>query len=378
MKTSVMAGLVLAAASACTAVAAQEDVTNHSEEAIAAAADPIAEVAAETIAEPSAEPVTEPIAEPVTESIAEPVPDTAAVAATAPAPPPPEPVFSNPARQFQVQLGRYFTREERVALLPTVQIQWALRNKVTATGGVFRKHRSSKEVFAPIDSDVLQRVLVQLQDDLAARFQAAGWGAQTAADFAGSLPDVRRLANDRELGVPTMRVKLGDYDQDWAVLSVPGVQPVDSRAIGNGMAWNRWLKGKAGINLSVTYSFAAGTVGETNSRMLGTEAAGGLWFSARADLIGASTGAWGNINVVPEGLVVADDVGTLSEIAGSRASTAENVIRFIGGMGGSDRQGYTIEPDWARVETEMLRAGRAFNAELVARLAAGAGTGGSR
>jgi hypothetical protein len=40
-------------------------------------------------------------------------------------------------------------------------------------------------------------------------------------------------------------------------------------------------------------------------------------------------------------------------------------------VGTSDKQGYTMTPDWARVEEGMLRAGRAYNAELVARLVAG-------
>ena len=102
--------------------------------------------------------------------------------------------------------------------------------------------------------------------------------------------------------------------------------------------------------------------------VVGTEAGGGLWFSARADLIGASSGGWGNIVVDPAGLIVDPDVGTLAELSGSKSGAAENVIRFIGGMGSRDSQGYTITPDWAKVEQAMLRAGRAYNAELVDRL----------
>ena len=134
------------------------------------------------------------------------------------------------------------------------------------------------------------------------------------------------------------------------------------------MAIQRFLKGKKGLNANIVYTFAPGTVGETDSRMLGTEAGAGLWFNVRADLIGAERGAWGSLNTKPEGLVVAPDIGKLEEIAGSKAGTAENVMRYIGGMGGIDRTGYRMTPDWAKAESAMIAAGKAFNAELVARL----------
>ena len=33
-----------------------------------------------------------------------------------------------------------------------------------------------------------------------------------------------------------------------------------------------------------------------------------------------------------------------------------------------DTTRYTMDPDWAKAEAAMLRAGKAFNAELVARM----------
>ncbi|RYY70275.1 MAG: hypothetical protein EOO24_49905 [Comamonadaceae bacterium] len=101
--------------------------------------------------------------------------------------------------------------------------------------------------------------------------------------------------------------------------------------------------------------------------MLGTAASAGLWFHARADLNSAA-GGWGNVNLKPEGMVVTQEVGTIAEISGSKAGAAENVIRFIGGMGSVDRTGYQMTPDWAKAEAAMVSAGKAFNAELVARL----------
>ena len=273
-----------------------------------------------------------------------------------------------PAKQMEAYMGRIQGKEAQIAYLPAMQLRWAVRSKATATGGVFRKHKSSKEILAPFDQAVLERVLAALQDDLAERFRAAGWQARTAAELGSDVPQLKTLKANAELGVPVLKLDNTVNAQDFVVVSLPGRAPVDTKAISNGMAIQRFLKGKQGLNASIVYEFAPGTVAETDSRMLGTEAGAGLWFNARADFIGAERGGWGNINTKPEGLVVAPDIGTLGEIAGSKAGTAENVIRFIGGMGGVDRTGYQMTPDWARAEAAMLAAGKAFNAELVARL----------
>ena len=273
-----------------------------------------------------------------------------------------------PAKQMEASMGRIQGKEAQIAYLPAMQLRWAVRSKATATGGVFRKHKSSKEILAPFDQAVLERVLAALQDDLAERFRAAGWQARTAAELGSDVPQLKTLKANAELGVPVLKLDNTVNAQDFVVVALPGRAPVDTKAISNGMAIQRFLKGKQGLHASIVYEFAPGTVAETDSRMLGTEAGAGLWFNARADFIGAERGGWGNINTKPEGLVVAPDIGTLGEIAGSKAGTAENVIRFIGGMGGVDRTGYQMTPDWARAEAAMLAAGKAFNAELVARL----------
>lgn len=290
------------------------------------------------------------------------------VSAVAPAQAQDAPAVTLPATQMEAYMGRIHGKEAQIAYLPAMQLRWAVRSKATATGGVFRKHKSSKEIFAPFDQAVLERVLVALQDDLVARFEAAGWQAMTAAELGTDVPQMKTLKTNAELGVPVFKLDNAINEQDYVVVSLPGKAPVDTKAISNGMAIQRFLKGKQGLNANIVYEFAPGTVGETDSRMLGTEAGAGLWFNARADFIGAERGGWGNVNTKPEGLVVAPDIGTLGEIAGSRAGTAENVIRFIGGMGGVDRTGYRMTPDWAKAEAAMLAAGKAFNAELVARL----------
>lgn len=73
--------------------------------------------------------------------------------------------------------------------------------------------------------------------------------------------------------------------------------------------------------------------------MLGTEAESGLVFSARADLNGAKTGGWGNINTTESGVMIAGSVGTLGGIAGSKAGVGENMLRYMAGMGTSDCTG---------------------------------------
>lgn len=211
-------------------------------------------------------------------------------------------------------------------------------------------------------------MLVALQDDLAERLRAAGWQARTAAELGNDVPQLKSLKTNADLGLPLLKYDDTINAHDYVVVSLPGKGPVDTKEISNGMAIQRFLKGKQGLNANIVYEFAPGTVGETDSRMLGTEAGAGLWFNARADFVGAERGGWGNVNTRPEGLVVAPEIGTLGEIAGSKAGAAENVIRSIGGMGGVDRTGYQMTPDWAKAEAAMLAAGKAFNAELVARL----------
>ena len=339
----------------------------------AASADPAAAPAAPeaaAAADPAAAPAAiAPEASPTATDAPAAMPaPTAPAAAAAPAPAivPAETVFTGP-KQIQESLGR-IQGDEPVALLSNMHLNWAVRSEATATGGVFRKHKSSKEIFAPMDQAVLNRVLLTLQDDLAARFEAAGWQATTRAEMGSDVPEVKTMKTDAKLGVPVFKYNDSINESDWAMFALPGAQPVDPKGITNGMGFMRFLKGKQGVNFNITYSFAPGTVAETDSRQLGTEATGGLWFSARADLIGAK-GGWGNINVVPTGLVVDPDIGKLAEISGSKTGVAENVLRYMGGMGSKDKTGYDMTPDWAKAEAAMLRAGRAFNAELVARLA---------
>ncbi|PZO07858.1 MAG: hypothetical protein DCF27_10030 [Lysobacteraceae bacterium] len=290
-------------------------------------------------------------------------PEPQAVAEVAPA----EPVFTS-GNQIESSLRQVKGKDEPIAILSAMQLYWGVRSQATSKGGIWNKHQSKKQIYAPVDKAVLERVLLALESDLEARFEAAGWQARTRAELGTDVPDVKTLRDDKELGVPLVKFKGGENELDSAVIALPGAGTPDPKSIGNGMAYMRYFKGKSGINFNVTYTFAPGTAGETQSRMVGTEVGTGLWFTARADLVGAK-GGWGSVNVQPEGLVVDNDVGTLSEIAGSKAGLTENAIRYVGGLGTRDRTGYTMTPDWDKAEAAMLRAGRAFNAELVSALA---------
>ncbi|MBW8367100.1 MAG: hypothetical protein K0M70_04490, partial [Arenimonas sp.] len=280
---------------------------------------------------------------------------------------PADPVFTS-GKQIETSLRQIAGKDEPIAILSAMQLYWGVRSRATSKGGIWNKHQSRKEIFAPVDKAVLERVLLALESDLEARFEAAGWQARTRAELGADVPELKVLRADAELGVPLVKFKGGEYELDSAVIALPGAGTPDPKSVGNGMAYMRYFKGKSGVSFNVTYTFAPGTVGETQSRMVGTEVGTGLWFAARADLVGAK-GGWGSVNVVPVGLVVDNDVGTLAEIAGSKAGLTENAIRYVGGLGARDRTGYTMVPDWGKAEAAMLRAGRAFNAELVLALA---------
>ena len=280
---------------------------------------------------------------------------------------PAEAVFDNPTKQIDVWLAKIQVKQEPVALLPTMQLRWAVRNKVSETGGAFSKTLSSKEILAPVDEPVLQRVLITLQDDLAARFKAADWQAATRDELGGVGPELKTLKVDSTSGMPMFKSKGGTYDQDFVSVALPGAEPVDNKGITNGMAIMRFMKGKTGIHMNVVYSFAPGTVAVNKSRMLGTNAGSDLWFSASADLH-SGAGGFGTINTKAEGLVVGPEIGTITEIPGSKAGVGGNVLRYMVGQKTLDTTGYKMEPDWAKAEAAMLRAGKAFNAELVARM----------
>ena len=281
---------------------------------------------------------------------------------------PAEPVFDNPAKQIDVWLSKIQVKKEPVALLPTMQLRWAVRNKVSETGGAFSKTLSTKEIVASVDEGVLQRILITLQDDLANRFTAAGWEATTRDSLGGDGPQLKILKVDTKFGMPMFKSKGGTYDQDFVSVALPGAAPVDNKGITNGMAIMRFMKGKTGIHINVVYNFAPGTVAVNKSRMLGTNAGSDLWFSASADLH-SGAGGFGTINTKAEGLVVGPEIGTINEIPGSKAGVGGNVLRYMVGQKTLDTTGYKMDPDWDKAEAAMLRAGTAFNAELVAAMA---------
>lgn len=101
-------------------------------------------------------------------------------------------MFDNPAKQIDVWLSKVQVKKQPVALQLAMQLRWAVRNKMVETGGAFSKTLSTKEIVAPVDQSVLQRILITLQDDLAARFKAAGWQATTRDELGGVERSVTR------------------------------------------------------------------------------------------------------------------------------------------------------------------------------------------
>ena len=71
------------------------------------------------------------------------------------------------------------------------------------------------------------------------------------ADFEAGPPQFKTLSPDAKLGLPLFKWTDGVNEVDWAVVGLPGKAPADPKAIGNGMAIARFLKGKSGINLNI-------------------------------------------------------------------------------------------------------------------------------
>lgn len=69
-------------------------------------------------------------------------------------------------------------------------------------------------------------------------------------------------------------------------------------------------------------------------------------------------------------LLVSDDIGALNYVEGSSPSTGAKVFRYMAGMSTINKAAYTFEPEGDRMHAEALRAGREFNAQIVAALPA--------
>ncbi len=294
-----------------------------------------------------------------------------------------EAVFSQPDKQLQVS-GR-LKIPQKTLYLPVTQVKWMIHGKFTARGGAFRSASSSKEVSSDVDEARVRRIAQILHDDLVAQCAAAGWTVRTRQDMGADLPAYKSAAPNREAGYPIDQVTSGKLKISYGVFAPDGMPTlmVSSMTSPAGMAGPqglgamagavamtgitqesyRFARDNPGVTMIVDYGFATAALGETDSRMLGTEASATLIMTGG---FMAYTANSQTVVKIGDGIVLAQDVGTLQQI--SRTGTGTNVMRYLAGMSTVDKTGYVLAPDWDRVEAEAIRGGKALNTQLVAKL----------
>lgn len=269
-----------------------------------------------------------------------------------------EPLFSNPAKQFQT-MGKLKAPEERTVYLPLAQVKWMLHGEGSARGYSTTMYQ---EVNSPIDAERIGKIAQALHDDLVAQLEAAGWNVQTRAELGSDLPNYKEARPDAELGVPRVKERTGE---EFVLVAPPGMPAVHNggmAAASLSMATNSYIRGKPGINLNVTYGFSTAAIAETKSRMLNMETKPVLTMFGTWN---ANT-ARSTSTVLSQGVVVASDIGTLDLT--HKTGTGTKVLAYALGMRGVDKEIYDLTPDWDKLEAEAIRGGKEFNAQLVAQL----------
>lgn len=294
-----------------------------------------------------------------------------------------EAIFTQPDKQLQAN-GRLKIPQKTV-YLPVAQVKWMIHGKFTARGGAFRSASSSKEVTSDVDEARVRRIAQALYDDLAVQCAAAGWTVKTRSEMGADVPAYKPAAANEETGYPIDQVTSGKLKISYGVFAPDGMPTlmVSGMTSPAGMAGlqgfgamagmaamtgitqesYRFARANPGVTMIVDYGFATAALGETDSRMLGTEA------SATLVMTGGFLAYTANSQTVvkiEDGIAVAQGIGTLQQI--SRTGTGTQVMRYLAGLSSVDKAGYVLAPDWDKVETEAIRAGKAFNAQIVAKL----------
>lgn len=274
---------------------------------------------------------------------------------------------------------------QKTLYLPITQIKWMLHGKFTARGGVFRGAVSSKEVVSDVDQARVRKIAVALHDDLVAQARTAGWTVHTRQELGANVPGYTPAAPHREAGYPIDNVTSGALKVSYAVLAPEGMPTLmlsgmtGTAGMGGlqgfgalaGMAGLasinqesfRYARANPGVTLLVDYGFATAALGESEGRMLGTEAAATLVLTGGYMAFTADSQSRVHIK---DGIEVAPGIGKLEQL--DRTSTATNVLRYLSGMSTIDKTSYVLTPDWDRIEIEAIRAGKAFNTQIVAKL----------
>ena len=275
-----------------------------------------------------------------------------------------EPLFSNPDKQFHT-MGKLKAPAERTVYLPVTQVKWMLHGEGSGKGGIGPGTTIIHEVDSAIDAGRITGIAQALHDDLVAQLEAAGWNVQTRQELGADVPGYRPLSADQELGVPVVKDRSGDEYVLIAPANMPAVANSGMALAGVSMATNGYMRGKPGINLFVTYGFGTAAIRETERRQIEMETKPVLTLSGTF----AANTSGSTAIVTSDGVVVANDIGTLSKT--SQTSAGLNALQFVSRQRMVNKSEFALQPDWDKVEGEAVRAGRVFNAQIVARLNAG-------
>jgi len=275
-----------------------------------------------------------------------------------------EPLFSNPAKQFHT-MGKLKAPAERTVYLPVTQIKWMLHGKGSGKGGIGPGTTIIHEVESAIDAARIAGIAQALHDDLVTQLEAAGWNVQTRGELGSDVPGYKSLSADNELGVPVVKDRGGDQYVLIAPANMPAIANSGMALAGVSMATNSYMRRKPGVNLFVTYGYSTAAIRETERRQIEMETKPVLTLSGTF----AANTSGSTAIVSSDGVVAATNIGTLTKT--SQTSAALNALQFVTRQRMVNKSEYSLEPDWDKVESEAVRAGRAFNAQIVARLNAG-------
>lgn len=275
-----------------------------------------------------------------------------------------EALFANPAKQFHT-MGKLKAPAERTVYLPVVQVKWLLHGKGSGKGGLGPGTTVIQEVNSAIDAARIAAIAQRLHDDLVSQLEAAGWNVLTSTELGPDVPGYKPMSPDKDLGVPVVKDRGGDEYVLIAPPNMPAVSNTGMALAGVSMATNGYMRKKQGLNLFVTYGFSTATIRETARRQIEMETRPVLTLSGS---FAANTSATTAI-VSSDGVVAATDIGTLTKTG--QTSAALNALQFLSRQRMVNKTEYTLQPDWDKVEAEAARAGRQFNAQIVARLNAG-------
>ncbi|MDZ4370617.1 MAG: hypothetical protein U1C74_04255 [Phenylobacterium sp.] len=290
----------------------------------------------------------------------------------------PAPVFHNAAKQIQTTGS--VNPAKRVVVLPTAQVKWMTYGKVskTASPHMFsqnvRSARSTTEVIGSVDAPVLKALADALYKDLADQLAGAGWEVVTADAMGADAPKWATMPLDPVLGLASDEFTY-DAERRYAV-AAPAGMPILKMVGGgrflhptNGMAFNK-LSRDGGVIAVPTYIFDTAELDQStrqgfNNVTATTSAQAALLISGSATL----TSARGVMTLtMAQPAPVAEDVGALRAMSGVGDDRYTATMRFLGGLAKVSKAAYVLEPDQARLQAEALRAGKAFNSQIVARL----------